>query len=91
MDYEVTYHPEQKKRYPTDKKPVRSTWVYVGMVLLAGALIVKLWGPRLSREIQTYRETYDLEILSEHLRQGESIGDSVTAFCLNALEHAENS
>ena len=90
MDYEISYHPELKKRYPAEKtERKRGKWLLTAAVILLAAVLLKPCVPRVKSLIQEYRQAYDFNVITEHLREGDSLGDSVTAFCLNVLRHAE--
>ena len=90
MDYQVSYHPEQAKRYPMHpKKRKAGKWMIIVILLAFSVALLKPCMPRIRTIVEECREVYDINIITQHLQQGESLGEAVTAFCLNVLE--ENS
>ena len=86
MHYHITYHPEQNYRYPRHRVTRRA----VGWLVAVLLFLMAIPGiPRIRAYVREYRELYDFGIIAQHLRQGDSLGDSVTAFCTNVLEHAD--
>ncbi len=87
MSYNITYDPQQKKRYPAKRKPSKGPYRAAVLLLLA-ALALLLANPRLSKPLRNFLLPGDPQVtktaidsMAEDLRTGESLGDAVTAFC----------
>ena len=90
MDYEISYHPEQKKRYPQGTPQLKwGKWLIIACTLVLAAAFVKPYIPGIREIIREYRQVYDFNIISQHLKAGDTLENSVTAFCLNVLRHAK--
>lgn len=80
MAYKITYG--KPCSYMKNKKKARG-WIWILLLLPV------LWG-FLDRDLFVrLKNTYNVEIITEELRQGHSMEEAMTAFCLHALHQAD--
>lgn len=95
MGYRIIYTPEQSKKYPRKRKKLDIIHWYAAIILmivillLVGNPVVRTGLKRImlpGDPIQT--ETAFVKMI-EHIREGATVSDSITAFCLEILNAAE--
>ncbi len=94
MSYSISYSPETAKQYPAvPKKRTLSEKGRKGIVYIAiAALLISLWQiPNVRRLFLPGDPTQTeaaLDVLSNSLREGDSLEDAFTAFCDEVLRQA---
>ncbi len=91
MSFSIVYNPEQDRRYPMHKAKKGKKRIYV--VALAVAAGVLLFG----RVFMTNSNEGGVQMVKcskfdqmvEDIRQGASVSDAFTTFCLDVLKNAE--
>ncbi len=94
MGYRIQYNPEHKKKYPIKlASAVRRRWLvgiaiavvlFMGIAGLSGGELLKSWLLPGAPEVTEAA----LFTMVEDIRAGESLGNAVTAFCLEIMDHA---
>lgn len=95
MAYRIQYNPEQNKKYPIMlASAVRKRWL-VGAAITA-VLLLGLAVQNEGEFLKSWLLPGDPEVteaafsaMVEDIRAGESLGDAVTAFCLEIMDHAQ--
>lgn len=94
MGYRIQYNPEHKKKYPIKLAfEVRRRWL-VG-IAIAIVLFMGIAGINKGEVLKSWLLPGDpkateaaLFTMIEDIRAGESLGNAVTAFCLEIMDHA---
>ena len=95
MSYQIQYDPQLSKKYPIKQKgSPQKTVLRVVVILLACSVLIGLIG---RGEIPSFLIPGDaivtrnaLQTMSEQLREGESLGECITAFCVEIIRHGTN-
>ena len=95
MSYRVEYGPPIPAQYIKRSKPLRIQ-IMTAVFLLLFTLLVRQFFPSGTRQLrqillpETHSITQDaLDALMSDLRNGEPLGDAVTAFCVYIIDHDE--
>lgn len=91
MSFCIEYNPEQNRRYPLrngkkgrGKVFITITAVSIGFLLLGKSLITKTDG----EGMQLIKVT-GFDQMVEDIREGSSVSEALTTFCLDILKNAE--
>ena len=94
MGYRVYYSPEDNKKYPTRNKQGNAR--YLGHFVVVLAVVLTLTVPQVRSNLREWLIPGDEAVISkafsqmvENVREGEAIGEAVTAFCQEILDHGK--
>lgn len=94
MSYQISYGmiPQETARRP------RRWWYGAAGIVLALAVIARIFYPAETKQLtdalfpltsESAQEA--LAVFKQNIRAGESLGDAVTAFCMEIIDDADNS
>ncbi len=93
MSYRIEYNPEKKKRYPLTTGFMPKWLIFAVIIMVALFAVQRL---DTNKTIRTWLLPGDPEItdaalssMVEDIREGESVKDAITTFCLEIIDHGQ--
>lgn len=95
MGYRIQYDPEQNKKYPSKVRAIKQKYLLLTAVMIAG-FVLGVLGIKNSNALKRMLLPGDPQVTESafnamvtDIRAGESVGDAVTAFCLEIMKHGK--
>ena len=94
MDYQIIYNPDKNSKFPIRKKHTKSTRLLLILVLIA-TICITASNATVKRTLRSVFLPGDPDAteaaivnLVENIKEGETVKDAVTAFCIEILEES---
>lgn len=91
MSYRIEYNPEKNQIYPISAKR-KTKWLMIALAAIVALFVIQKVDK--TKEIKSLLIPGDPEVTAaafstmlENIREGEGVGDAVTAFCLEIISN----